>query len=69
MWRAAMPELPEVETLSRQLQKMICGRKISDSKVYDDKLAHIKKIRGKTVIGVERQGKMIDILLDDGMSL
>jgi formamidopyrimidine-DNA glycosylase len=64
-----MPELPEVETLCRQLQKMICGRKISASKVYDDKLAHIKNIRGKTVIGVERQGKMIDILLDDGMSI
>ena len=36
-----MPELPEVETLSRQLRKEICGCKILSSKVYDDKLANI----------------------------
>ena len=61
-----MPELPEVETLSRQLQKKICGCKILSSKVYDDKLANIKNVRGRRVITVEREGKMIDILLDNG---
>lgn len=64
-----MPELPEVETLCRQLQKKICGRKILSSKVYDDKLANIKKIRGGKVIAVERKGKTIVIRLDDDSSI
>ena len=42
-----MPELPEVETLSRQLQEKICGRKILATEVYDDKLAGIKNLKGK----------------------
>ncbi|HUN53700.1 MAG TPA: bifunctional DNA-formamidopyrimidine glycosylase/DNA-(apurinic or apyrimidinic site) lyase [Smithella sp.] len=64
-----MPELPEVETLSRQLHQKICGRKILSSTVYDDKLVHIKNVRGRRVIAVERDGKMIDICLDDGNSI
>ena len=64
-----MPELPEVETLSRQLQKKICGLKILATEVYDDKLAHVKDVRGKKVLAVERKGKMIAIILDDGNSI
>ena len=64
-----MPELPEVETLSRQLQKKICGGKILATEVYDDKLAHVKDVRGKKVLAVERKGKMIAIILDDGNSI
>jgi formamidopyrimidine-DNA glycosylase len=64
-----MPELPEVETLCRQLQKKICGHKILSSKVYDDKLAHIKSIRGRKIVFVERKSKNIDIHLDDGNSI
>ena len=64
-----MPELPEVETLSRQLQKKICGGKILATKVYDDKLAHVKDVKGKKVLAVERKGKMIAIILDDGNSI
>ncbi|MGD0278409.1 MAG: bifunctional DNA-formamidopyrimidine glycosylase/DNA-(apurinic or apyrimidinic site) lyase [Smithella sp.] len=64
-----MPELPEVETLSRQLRKEICGCKILSSKVYDDKLANIKNVRGRRVITVERNGKRIEIILDDGNSI
>ena len=64
-----MPELPEVETLSRQLQKKICGCEILSSKVYDYKLADIKKIRGGKVLAVERKGKTIVIRLDDDSSI
>jgi len=61
-----MPELPEVETLSRQLHKKICGGKILATEVYDDKLAGIKDLRGKIITAVERRGKTVAILLDDG---
>lgn len=61
-----MPELPEVETLSRQLQEKICGGKILATEIYDDKLAGIKNLRGRIVKAVERQGKTVAIFLDDG---
>ncbi len=61
-----MPELPEVETLCRQLNRKICGKKILSTEVFDDKLTGIKNIRGRSVIAVERKGKMIAIFLDDG---
>ena len=61
-----MPELPEVETLCRQLRKKICGKKILSTEVFDDKLSGVKNIRGRIVIAVERRGKMIAIFLDDG---
>lgn len=64
-----MPELPEVETLSRQLQEKICGRTILATEVYDDKLAGIKNLKGRLVAAVERKGKTVAILLDDGNSV
>lgn len=64
-----MPELPEVETLSRQLQKKICGCEILSSKVYDDKLTGIKNIKGRKVLAVGRKGKTIMISLDDDHSI
>jgi formamidopyrimidine-DNA glycosylase len=59
-----MPELPEVETLCRQLQEKICGRKILASVIYDEKLAGIKNLKGRIVSAVQRRGKTITILLD-----
>ena len=64
-----MPELPEVETLCRQLQKKIAGKKISDSEVYDSKLAHIKNVAGRTIAAVRRNGKMIEMILNDSHSV
>lgn len=61
-----MPELPEVETLSRQLQEKICSCKILSTEVYDDKLAGIKNLKGRIITAVERNGKTVSILLDDG---
>ena len=64
-----MPELPEVETLCRQLQKKISGEKILATEIYDDKLATIRNIIGKKVTSVERQGKRIVIILDNGYAV
>jgi formamidopyrimidine-DNA glycosylase (fpg) len=61
-----MPELPEVETLCRQLNKKISGKKILSAEVFDDKLTNIKDVKGRKVVAVERKGKMIAIFLDDG---
>jgi formamidopyrimidine-DNA glycosylase len=61
-----MPELPEVETLCRQLQEKIYGRKILASEVYDEKLAGIKNLKGREVTSVERHGKTVTIILDNG---
>ena len=64
-----MPELPEVETLCRQLQKKIAGKKIAASEIYDPKLAHVKNIAGDTIVAVRRNGKTIEIILNDGHSV
>lgn len=61
-----MPELPEVETLCRQLHEKICGKKILMSKVYDEKLTGVKNLRGRVIRAVERRGKTVTILLDGG---
>jgi formamidopyrimidine-DNA glycosylase len=64
-----MPELPEVETLCRQLQRKITGKKISSSEVYDSKLLHVKNLHGKEIVSVRRNGKTIEIILNNGGSV
>lgn len=64
-----MPELPEVETLCRQLRAKIYGRKILASKVYDKKLAGIKNLKGSIVTAIERRGKTVSVFLDNGNSI
>lgn len=64
-----MPELPEVETLCRQLQEKVCGRKVLAGKVYDEKLAAIKNLKTGRVTDVKRKGKTIEIRLDNGNSI
>lgn len=64
-----MPELPEVETLCRQLQKKIAGKKITASEIYDSKLAHVKDLQGSTIVAVRRNGKTVEIILNDGNSV
>ncbi len=64
-----MPELPEVETLCRQLQEKIAGEKIRAATVYDSKLDGIEDIRGSIIHDVRRSGKTILIHLGDGRSI
>lgn len=60
-----MPELPEVETLCRQLHAKIAGKKILETVVYDEKLGGIADIRGSVVEKVRRSGKTLALILDD----
>jgi formamidopyrimidine-DNA glycosylase len=64
-----MPELPEVETLCRQLREVIVDRQILSSCVIDPKLEHLPPLAGKTVRSVSRHGKQMVWTLSDGMCL
>jgi formamidopyrimidine-DNA glycosylase len=64
-----MPELPEVETLCRQLKRKTIGKKIIKNRVFDNKLTAVKNFKDKKIINVERRGKTIVIVLDDGRSI
>ena len=65
----SMPELPEVETLRRQLTKEILGCAIHDLIVLDAKLGHVENIVGLHVLSVNRQGKFLLIRLDQDRTL
>lgn len=60
-----MPELPEVETLCRQLQAMIAGKRILGSIVYDDKISDLGNVVSREIEAVRREGKAIALKLDD----
>ena len=67
-----MPELPEVQTIRNQLNqvmpleiKSFARSKVSDSIIH----TKIDKLKGKTILAVNRKGKMLDFLLSDGRHL
>jgi len=61
-----MPELPEVETIVRQLNQKIVGKTIEKVEILDKKLVDvkIKKILPAKVLGVYRRAKSIIIELE-----
>jgi formamidopyrimidine-DNA glycosylase len=64
-----MPELPEVETLRRQLHPVIVGVEIAKTHTIDSKLGTIEGLDGKEVCAVNRHGKALAIELEGGLSL
>lgn len=59
-----MPELPEVETVVRGLQKLLPGRKVLGVRLgktdfIDDPAALERDLPGKTITGVRRYGKFL----------
>lgn len=66
-----MPELPEVETIKRSLQKDIVGKTITGVEVRKAKLfqGNPKDIIGKKILSVKRVGKMLIIDLEGEYSL
>jgi formamidopyrimidine-DNA glycosylase len=64
-----MPELPEVETLCRQLRQVIIGRQIVGFEVIDPKIGTFSGIIGRWITAVNRYGKGLEIVLDSGMAL
>jgi len=71
-----MPELPEVETVCRQLEPEIEGRRIERLEVYDPRWcrpaapAELEKaVSGRTIEGLGRRGKYLLLALDGGRTL
>jgi formamidopyrimidine-DNA glycosylase len=71
-----MPELPEVETICRQLRPEVVGRRVERARVLDGRWsrpeppARIERgVGGRTIESVERRGKYILLGLDDGATL
>lgn len=62
-----MPELPEVETIVRQLNDKVSGKKISNVEVYDSMVVdeRLKKISAVKIKNVFRRAKSIIFELDD----
>lgn len=71
-----MPELPEVETVRRGLQKELPGARIqsisilrADSVAYPDLKSFIGHLKGKSFCSVERRGKYILMNLSDNTGM
>lgn len=71
-----MPELPEVETISRSLNELVRGRKIHRAKLIRQRLApetapaqFARSLRGATINFVKRRGKHILFDLSNAKTL
>ena len=72
-----MPELPEVETIRRDLQGEVVGRKIKSVEVRNGRTVrrhpsakHFRaRLEGHTITSIDRAGKYLLLGLDDGATL
>jgi formamidopyrimidine-DNA glycosylase len=71
-----MPELPEVETVRRQLEPEVVGRTIAEAEVLDERWTRPELPRGveaaltgREIESVGRRGKYLVVGLDDGSAL
>ena len=66
-----MPELPEVETIKRGLEKCIVGKKISRVHVLCEKSfrGDPRLITGQTIDGISRRGKALLIRLSNNLTI
>ncbi len=68
-----MPELPEVETIQRDLEREIVGKKIKTVEVSGTRSMRrgtkkqlTGRLEGAKVMGVQRRGKYLLVVLDTG---
>ncbi|MGB9706723.1 MAG: bifunctional DNA-formamidopyrimidine glycosylase/DNA-(apurinic or apyrimidinic site) lyase [Microgenomates group bacterium] len=66
-----MPELPEVETIKRVLERAIVGKTIKNIEVRKAKIfqGEPKEVVGRKIEGIERRGKMLIIRLSGNKAL
>jgi len=69
-----MPELPEVETVKRDLSQALKGLRFRDVRVHDRRVIRQKSVRsfttgvkGKKILAVERRGKALIMRLSEGV--
>ena len=62
-----MPELPEVETIRRQLEPELVGRSVREAWSHPSaKFTPAIEVTGARVTGTDRRGKYLLLQLDDG---
>jgi formamidopyrimidine-DNA glycosylase len=69
-----MPELPEVETLRRDLEREVVGKRVKQVEVsgmrsirrHPNKKHFSGKLEGHKITGIDRRGKYLLLTLDDG---
>src|SRR5829696_4220872 len=71
-----MPELPEVETVRRQLEPAVVGRTIESAEVLDERWTRpeppgpvARALAGRRIDAVDRRGKYLVVRFDNGSSL
>lgn len=71
-----MPELPEVETIKRELEKVVLGKKITGVTVHNPKVIREpspdkfkKELSGVTIKNILRKAKLLILELSNGKSL
>jgi formamidopyrimidine-DNA glycosylase len=71
-----MPELPEVETVRRQLEPELVGKRIVSASVLDERLTRPepprsleRAVKGREVTAVARRGKYLLVGLEGGRTL
>ena len=62
-----MPELPEVETLCRQLNGILPGKRIRKVEILDLRLGKVEGLTGNRIKTVFRRGKFIEIEMEGGL--
>ena len=71
-----MPELPEVETIARQLRRLVVGRTVRSFRSDWERLTEpvpprhfARRLVGRRIDGVRRRGKLVVLDLDGGEAL
>ena len=71
-----MPELPEVETIRRQIEPEVVGRTIASARILDERWTRplppapiAARLTGREIVAVGRRGKYLLVGLDDGSTL
>jgi formamidopyrimidine-DNA glycosylase len=71
-----MPELPEVETIARQLRELVIGRRVAAFEAFWHRVTEpvpaehfATRLTGREVTGVGRRGKFVVLELDGGEAL
>jgi formamidopyrimidine-DNA glycosylase len=71
-----MPELPEVETVRRQLEPEVVGRRIDRAEILDQRLTRpepptpiARRLEGRTIESVRRRGKYLLLGLEGELTL
>jgi formamidopyrimidine-DNA glycosylase len=71
-----MPELPEVETIRRQLAPEVTGRRIDEAEILDERLTRplppdpvARRVAGRRIESVGRRGKYLLLGLEGGLTM